>query len=770
MDDPGHSLERLEPRIAPAVFVVDTLTDDQDDFLGNADGAISLREAITAANTNQPFGDAPAGDATGDRIFFLPALSGGTLTIHNGQFSILDDLQLFGRDSEANVPAGITIDAARGSRIFFIDANQAVTITDLTLLNGRTAANESGGGIHVTSGEDVTLTDVTLRANSTTLSGGGIYNEGTLTINSVALLNHSAIVENSLPVGNGGGVFNNGGIVAIGRTLIARNHAGSGGGVANGGGGTLVVTDSTVDHNTALSGAGISNFDAGSTFKLDASTVSINSTYAQGGGVFLRDGNATITNSTISGNVTTYSGGAGVTILSGSLSVTNSTIVANGLEGSNTPVGDAGGGIRQFGGTVSLLNTIVADNTQMLGTLHWDVSRSGGVLSATNSLIEHVNTGTINGVNTANLFLDPLLGPLQDNGGPTFTHALRIGSPAIDAGAAPMGLVFDQRGEGFPRSPNGAPDIGAYESAAPVLIAVAAGHGSPRVKIFDATTGTRLHGLTAFRKSYTAGVTVATGDVNHDGSPDLIAGKAGRGNRVSVVDMATGAEISSFSPFAAGFNGGVFVAAGDVNGDGFADIIVGKASGGSRVNVFSGKNGSRLLTINPFPSQYRGGVTVAAGDVDGDGLADIVVGRASGAKSDVRVFSGATGAQIASFRAFDSQVRAGVFVAAADVTGDGRAEVIAGAGDGGVPAVHVLNGLTGALLVGPLTDFLAFPGSFSGGVRVAVTDANRDGNPDILVGSGTGMAARATVFDSTTGVEVRTIPLSGLKKGVFVGG
>jgi hypothetical protein len=123
-----------------------------------------------------------------------------------------------------------------------------------------------------------------------------------------------------------------------------------------------------------------------------------------------------------------------------------------------------------------------------------------------------------------------------------------------------------------------------------------------------------------------------------------------------------------------------------------------------------------------------------------------------------------------SFRAFDPQVRTGVFVAAGDVTGDDRAEVIVGAGEGGVPAVHVLNGLTGELLVGPLTDFLAFPGNFTGGVRVAVSDVNRDGNPDILTGSGVGMESRLSVFDSATGTERQSISLTTLLGGVFVAG
>ncbi|HZJ17585.1 MAG TPA: VCBS repeat-containing protein [Chthoniobacteraceae bacterium] len=111
--------------------------------------------------------------------------------------------------------------------------------------------------------------------------------------------------------------------------------------------------------------------------------------------------------------------------------------------------------------------------------------------------------------------------------------------------------------------------------------------------------------------------------MNHDGFPDLIAGKAGGGNRVNVFDIATGTTMPSFHPFTRGFTGGVFVAAGDVNDDGFADIVVGKAAGGPKFSVFSGIDGSNLFSIKVFPERYRGGVTVAVGDVDGDDVADI---------------------------------------------------------------------------------------------------------------------------------------------------
>src|SRR5207244_983077 len=114
--------------------------------------------------------------------------------------------------------------------------------------------------------------------------------------------------------------------------------------------------------------------------------------------------------------------------------------------------------------------------------------------------------------------------------------------------------------------------------------------------------------------------------------------------------------------------GGVNVAVGDVNGDGFADIIIGAdAGGGPNVSVFSGKNGSRLLSFFAYDPNFTGGVRVAAGDVNGDGKADVVCGAGPGGGPNVTVFSGADGSLLASFFTLDPNFTAGIYVAAADV-------------------------------------------------------------------------------------------------------
>ena len=128
------------------------------------------------------------------------------------------------------------------------------------------------------------------------------------------------------------------------------------------------------------------------------------------------------------------------------------------------------------------------------------------------------------------------------------------------------------------------------------------------------------------------------------------------------------AAIDSFFAFQSSFTGGVRVAAGDVNGDGFADIITGAGAGGApHVKVFTADPaGGGLQATKSFfayPSAFTGGVRVAAGDVEGDGNADIIVAPGAGGGPLVKVFNGITGNTMQSFFAYQSSFTGGVFVA-----------------------------------------------------------------------------------------------------------
>jgi chitodextrinase len=300
---------------------------------------------------------------------------------------------------------------------------------------------------------------------------------------------------------------------------------------------------------------------------------------------------------------------------------------------------------------------------------------------------------------------------------------------------------------------------------------VVAGPGpgsSPQVALFDGTSGSAIRQFLAFDSTYTGGVRVAAADVNGDGTADIITGAgAGKNPYVNVYDGATGIKLRSFLAYRGTFKGGVFVAAGDVNGDRRADIITGPGAGNvfQVVRVFDAASGKELRSIQAY-TNFTGGVRVAAGDVNGDGKADIVTGPGSGMGPLVRVFSGANGGELRSFLSFDSGFTGGVYVASGDVNGDTKADVIVGAGAGGSPYVSIYDGAS----FKPLRSFLAYSGALTGGVNVAAGDFNDDGKAEIVTGSGPGGAPYVNVYDGSSGSEVRSFLAFGssFTGGVYV--
>lgn len=348
---------------AQQTFTVDRLTD-----VGEGEGlAGDLRYCITNAND-------------GDTITFAVT----------GTISLTRALPTLTRSTSIQAP-GASILKVRGNvslgefRVFTV-GNATVSITGLAVTNGNVS------------------------------EGGGIRNEGTLTISDSTISQNYAgcftIIGND---GFGGGVYNRG-------TLLIKNST-----IADNSAGPCFVTDE---------GAGL------------------------GAGIY-NEGVLTISDSTISGNHASflnglfYAQGGGIYNL-GTLIMGNSTVSANGVD--SAPNGDAGGGIFQAG-SLYMWNTVLSGNSAPTGP-----DLSGPITSSGYNLIGNTSGGSSFDP-TDLLNVDPMLGPLQDNGGPTWTHALLPGSPAIDAGDPDFvgPPDFDQRGEGFPRVVNGIIDIGAFE-------------------------------------------------------------------------------------------------------------------------------------------------------------------------------------------------------------------------------------------------------------------------------------------------------------------
>ncbi|MBX9581908.1 MAG: VCBS repeat-containing protein [Gemmataceae bacterium] len=174
-----------------------------------------------------------------------------------------------------------------------------------------------------------------------------------------------------------------------------------------------------------------------------------------------------------------------------------------------------------------------------------------------------------------------------------------------------------------------------------------------------------------------------------------------------------------------------------------------RVSGGANPQVeFRDETGRLLGSATTFES-YGGPVNLAVGDVNGDGVADAVVAAGAGGGPRVRVVNGANGQELANFFAYEMDFRGGVNVASADVTGDGKADIVTAAGEGGGPHVKVFDGATGELV----TEYFAYEMDFRGGVNVAALDLDGDGKAEVVTAPGTGGGPVVRVFDGTTGGE-----------------
>jgi hypothetical protein len=240
---------------------------------------------------------------------------------------------------------------------------------------------------------------------------------------------------------------------------------------------------------------------------------------------------------------------------------------------------------------------------------------------------------------------------------------------------------------------------------------------------------------------------VATGDVNADGRSDIILGAPlGETWGVAIFDGRTDALISQLRPFGSRYTGGVTVAAGDHDGDGHDDILCATASAGMGNVLYDGATRKVLRKgLRPFPLPYDRGLSVAIGDIDGDGLGELVMGQGPGAAGRITVYRGAGGVLGRGLSPFgDSAGQGGVVLATADLDRDGRRELIAGSGIGVSSSLRIYRYTDhfSAYRKGLLRPF----GSSRCGLSVAGGDVDGDGRDDLLVGSACGGRAIAYSF------------------------
>ncbi len=197
----------------------------------------------------------------------------------------------------------------------------------------------------------------------------------------------------------------------------------------------------------------------------------------------------------------------------------------------------------------------------------------------------------------------------------------------------------------------------------------------------------------------------------------------------------------TFLAYAPGFKGGVSVAVGDLDGNGKEEIVTGAGvGGGPHVRIFDSE-GTPIFNFFAFELPFRGGIRVQTLDANGDGIKEIAVASGRGRDGEVRIFA-RDGSLLYRFPVFSGKFRSGFSLASGDTDGDGSDEIIVGAGPGGGPHVQVFK--VGGTLV---SEFFAFPKDFGGGVEVAAPDINNDGKAEIAIAPASGRARSIKIFD-----------------------
>lgn len=425
---------------APAGAATFTVTKETDSNDGACNADCSLREAIIAAN-----------DADGPDTISLPA---GTyaLTItgsgeNNGEEGDLDTR--FEALTINGAGAGTTTIAVTGGDDRVLEVrNDSTTISGVTISQGQGGpgfAGGNGGGILVSSDSALTLNNSIVTGNDAVEGeGGGIYVDyrGSLVLN-------SATVSDNTAEGSGGGIFLAPEATAtLTGSVVSANTSGSASGAIQNDG-TLAIIDSTITGNTSGGEGGA--IRSNDTLIVSGSTFSGNTagTYA----AILAYGTLSMSNSTISGNTATEDA-------SGLKNGVDATLTNVTITGNSSPAGGAFVNDIFEPGHLAELTNVIIDGNSPADCANFSPITAGGYNLDSDGTCDFAGPGN-------QTVADPRLGPLADNGGPTQTHRLLPGSPAIDAGDDVRCPAADQRGVARPQG-DGC-DIGAVEFEAVTL-------------------------------------------------------------------------------------------------------------------------------------------------------------------------------------------------------------------------------------------------------------------------------------------------------------
>ncbi len=241
-------------------------------------------------------------------------------------------------------------------------------------------------------------------------------------------------------------------------------------------------------------------------------------------------------------------------------------------------------------------------------------------------------------------------------------------------------------------------------------------------RVFSASGDQTRNGFFTYKDDLPPGANVITSDLNCDGRLEKIVSDQG-----AVSIFADGKTLAKFYPYTKNFKGKISLATANFNRNCEKEIVTGVgSSGGPLVKIFNYRGKLISGGFFTFTKKFRGGINLAAGDVNGDGMDEIIVAPAGGYAPEVKIFDD-RGNLLNGFFAYDKNFGGGVSVAAGDVNGDGMDEIITGPGQGGGPLVKIFRNSTF------LNKFFAYDESSRTGISVMTSDIDGDGKNEIMV-------------------------------------